>query len=188
MTAPINPSDHLSNPMSAHGGHRAPSPTGTPSGPPEVLRHRRWVIVLAVAAGVHLLCDVVADYLIPGIALLVPGTDSAYLILGLLVLPVVVVLFVSWLATLVAAISVVIRERALARIGAIVILISILAAIVLGIDVYAEGSMSGDGFEAVMRAASLITTILGVLQSIALAVGLVMILIALRRDKAAARR
>lgn len=188
MTVPINPSDHLSNPMSAHGGHRAPSPAGTPSGPPHVLQHRRWVIVLAVAAGVHLLCDVIASYLFPLIALAIPDAHRTLMVMGLLMLPVVVVLFVSWLATLVAGISVTVRERALARVGAIVILTSILAATLIGFDLHAEGNGAAEGFVALMRAADLLATIVGILQSIALAVGLGMVLVALRRDSAAARR
>lgn len=189
MTAPRNPSsDHPADPMAPDGCQPVTAPTVPPHGQPHLLQQRRWVIVLAVAASVHLLCDVLGTYLVPLLAVPVSDARMALVVSGLLVISVVVVLFISWLVTLVAGIVVVVRERALARVGAFVILISILASTLFGFEFDAEGNGSVDGLDAVVQAASLIATIAGILQSIALAVGLVMVLIALVRDRAAMRR
>lgn len=187
MTAPINPSEHLSNPMSAHGGHHAPSPTGTPPGAPDRLVSRRSVQVLAIIAGVHLLADILTNYVVTGLAWLLPLTRTTLVILGGLLLVVGILLFISWLATVVAGIIVVIKERSLAFAGALVILLSALASLALGIDITSEGDSLPGAAETAAQAAGTVMTVFGILQTIALAVGLVMVIIALRRDRAASR-
>lgn len=179
MSGPVNTGGH-------HGaGVPAPRPgPGQVAGAPPGIRERRRAQILLGTATVFLAVDLMLNVLMPLATQVLQPNRATMIVVGLVVFALLVVLFATALATVVLSIMVIVTERALARAAAIVLLISTLVGTILSMDVTANGEDLPAFWVEVARIAAVVNTVIGVLQTLGVAVGIVLLLLALRRYRA----